>query len=182
MSLTEDDFTEADAGASGDAIEAVLGRLDGIIGLNGVKKHVRSLVAQLQLIQKKKLAGMPAAKGGATMHMIFSGNPGTGKTTVARIVAELLQALGYLKRGHLVETDRAGLVAPYVGQTAIKVQSVVESAIGGMLFVDEAYALVKDSKDSFGREALDTLIKMVEDHRDELVVVFAGFNFDFLNI
>ena len=175
LSLTEADFTEEDTGASGESIDIVLAKLDHVIGLAGVKKHIKSLVAQLQLAQKKKLAGVAGGKVKATMHMVFSGNPGTGKTTIARLVAELLQALGYLKRGHLVETDRAGLVAPYVGQTAIKTQAVVDEAIGGMLFVDEAYALVKDEKDSFGKEALDTLIKLVEDKRDELVVVLAGY-------
>jgi stage V sporulation protein K len=130
----------------------------------------------MQLDQKRRLCGLAAhGKAGQSMHMIFSGNPGTGKTTIGRLVAELLTALGKLPKGHLVETDRAGLVAPYCGQTALKVQEIVRSAIGGMLFVDEAYALVKDPKDTFGKEALDTLIKLVEDHRDDLVVVLAGY-------
>merc|ERR1711966_607129 len=107
---------------------------------------------------------------------IFAGNPGTGKTTVARIVAALLAEMGILSSGHLVEADRASLVAGYVGQTAIKVTNVVKEALGGILFVDEAYTLVQGDKDSFGRGALDTLMKPMEDHRDELVVVFAGYS------
>ena len=178
LSLTKADFDDdGDAGrdANRDA-EGVLRRLDAVIGLRGVKAHVRSLAAQMQLDQKRRLCGLAAhGRAGQSMHMIFSGNPGTGKTTIGRLVAELLTALGKLPKGHLVETDRAGLVAPYCGQTALKVQEIVRSAIGGMLFVDEAYALVKDPKDTFGKEALDTLIKLVEDHRDDLVVVLAGY-------
>ena len=156
--------------------EQVLARLDEVVGLAGVKDHVRALIAQLQLDQERRNAGLPG--GGSrstTLHMIFSGNPGTGKTTVARIIAEVLQSMGILRCGHCVETDRADLVAGYVGQTALKVHEVVQKALGGVLFVDEAYALVKDDKDQFGREALDTLIKLVEDYRDDLVVVLAGY-------
>merc|ERR1711998_215723 len=119
---------------------------------------------------------MGGAGSDMSLHMVFTGNPGTGKTSVARIVAELLSALGVLSRGHLVEVDRSGLVAGYSGQTALKTKAVVESALGGVLFVDEAYALVQESRDSFGKEALDTLIKMVEDHRDNLVVILAGYS------
>jgi AAA+ superfamily predicted ATPase len=176
LCLVEEDFKDAAAEQTEEAVDAALAELDNIVGLAGVKAHMHSLKSMLMLDQKRRAAGM---KGGEPpcLHMIFQGNPGTGKTTVARIVANMLRALGFLRRGHLVETDRSGLVAPYCGQTAIKTTEVVDSALGGMLFVDEAYALVAgDSKDAFGREALDTLIKLVEDHRDNLVVVLAGYN------
>jgi len=145
------------------------------VGLADVKRFVRSLQAQLLLDDQRKKAGLPALSSGS-LHMIFSGNPGTGKTTVARIIAALLAELGLLSSGHLVEADRASLVAGYVGQTAIKVTNLVKEALGGILFVDEAYTLVQGDKDSFGKEALDTLMKLMEDHREEMVVVFAGYS------
>merc|ERR1719247_1766516 len=132
--------------------------------------------AQLKTEVERREAGITAPGSMGTLHMIFTGNPGTGKTTVARIVAELLSAMGLLRKGHLVEADRASLVAGYSGQTALKTRQVVEQAIGGVLFIDEAYALVsEDGRDSFGKEALDTLIKMIEDRRPELVVILAGY-------
>ncbi|KAH8050540.1 ATP binding protein [Aureococcus anophagefferens] len=181
LALTAEDFSADDDGADGEsAVADALKALDGITGLGGVKSHVRALAAQIELDARRRMAGMRGSvrgsRNGTCNHMIFHGNPGTGKTTVARVVAGILRALGQLRRGHLVEVDRSGLVAAYQGQTAIKVNEVVSSALGGMLFVDEAYALVKDPKDTFGREALDALNKQIEDHRDDLVVVLAGYS------
>merc|ERR1711985_229847 len=137
-------------------IRAALSKIEKVVGLEGVKKFIRSLHAQLQTEAERREAGLAVSGGQGNLHMIFTGNPGTGKTTVARIVAELLSAMGLLRKGHLVEADRASLVAGYSGQTALKTRQVVEQAIGGVLFIDEAYALVQGDRDSFGTEALDT--------------------------
>ena len=109
-------------------------------------------------------------------HMVFSGNPGTGKTTIARMLAQLYKAIGVLKKGQLVEVDRSGLIAGYQGQTAIKTQKVIQSAIGGVLFIDEAYALVESDNDTYGKECIATILKAMEDHRDELIVIVAGYD------
>jgi len=174
--LAEEDFSDGMSLSRDQEISVALKKIDDVVGLDGVKKFIRSLHAQLKTEAERRDAGLAISGGAGSLHMIFSGNPGTGKTTVARIVAELLSAMGLLRKGHMVEADRGALVAGYSGQTALKTKAVVDSAMGGVLFIDEAYALVsEDGKDSFGKEALDTLIKMIEDRREDLVVILAGY-------
>lgn len=151
----------------------LLAELDALIGLTPVKAEIHRVADLLRVMQLRRERGLPTTAG--SRHLVFTGNPGTGKTTVARLVAQIYRTLGVVERGHLVETDRSGLVVGFVGQTATKVRAVVESALGGVLLVDEAYALVRGSEADFGREAIDTLVKMVEDHRDDLVVILAGY-------
>ncbi len=148
--------------------------LDSLIGIEAVKERVRSVSNFLQLQRQRQSAGLTTMP--ISLHMAFVGNPGTGKTTVARIVGQILGAMGILSSGHLVETDRSGLVAQYAGQTAVKTQTLCDSARGGVLFIDEAYSLVDSSgDDAFGREAIQSLLKRMEDDREQLVVILAGY-------
>ncbi|MEM9186031.1 MAG: AAA family ATPase [Planctomycetota bacterium] len=156
------------------SVDEALAELDALIGLGGIKHEVRSLANFLRLQQKREAAGLPGTD--ISLHMVFTGNPGTGKTTVARIVGKVFKALGVLAKGHLVETDRSGLVAEYAGQTGPKTNKCVDSALDGMLFIDEAYSLVAErSEDPYGREAAQALLKRAEDDRDRLVVILAGY-------
>ena len=155
------------------ALDEIKAEISELVGLAPVKEYVFGLADNLQVQQRRAAAGMKTAS--LSMHMIFTGNPGTGKTTIARLLAKYLKAIGALKGGQLVEVTRADLVGRYTGHTAPLTNSVIESALGGVLFIDEAYSLYRGEQDSFGLEAIDTLVKGMEDHRDELVVILAGY-------
>ncbi|MFP5318832.1 MAG: AAA family ATPase [Acidimicrobiia bacterium] len=154
-------------------VEEVLAELDGLVGLGPVKAEVK-LVTNLVRVQKlREERDLPVVE--QSRHLVFTGNPGTGKTTVARLLAQIYRSVGAVEKGHLVETDRSGLVAGYVGQTAIKVKEVFTSAIGGILLIDEAHALARGNERDFGHEAIDMIVKLMEDHRDEVVLIVAGY-------
>ncbi len=155
-------------------LDEALAELDGLIGLAPIKHEVRTLANFLKMEQRRGEAGLTVTD--ISLHMVFTGNPGTGKTTVARIIGKIFAAMGVLEKGHLVETDRSGLVAGYAGQTSSKANAKIDEALDGVLFIDEAYSLVaEDGQDPYGNEAVQALLKRAEDDRDRLVVILAGY-------
>jgi hypothetical protein len=154
-------------------IEELLAELDALVGLDHVKTEVRQLTSLLRVQKLRAENELPTVE--TSRHLVFTGNPGTGKTTVARLLSQIYRGLDVVTKGHLVETDRSDLVAGYVGQTATRTRAVLESALGGTLLIDEAYALARGGENDFGREAIDTLVKYMEDHRDDLAIVACGY-------
>ena len=166
--------TQAEQSPETPDLDELLEELDSLVGLDEIKKNVRSLINLAKVRKLREEQGLPTPA--MSLHLVFMGNPGTGKTTVARLIAQLYHAIGVLSKGQLVEVDRSGLVAGFVGQTAIKTDEAVKRALGGVLFIDEAYSLVsKDGENDFGHEAVETILKAMEDNRDDFVVIVAGY-------
>jgi len=164
---------EPETPRSEEELKKVLAEMDELIGMENIKSDVRSLMNFIKIAKIREERGMNKTK--MSYHLVFTGNPGTGKTTIARLIASLYYQIGVLPKGQMVEVDRSQLVAGYVGQTAIKTKKVIEQAMGGVLFIDEAYALADNQEGGFGAEAIETILKAMEDHRDELVVIVAGY-------
>lgn len=158
---------------SNDKIEIILAELEALVGLANVKKIIYEIRAFVQIQKKRASKGLIAQPN--VLHMIFKGNPGTGKTTVARILGKLFKELGVLQKGHLIEIERADLVGEYIGQTAQKTREQVKRSLGGILFIDEAYSLARGGEKDFGKEAIDSLVKAMEDHKDNLILILAGY-------
>lgn len=171
---TEDTDKDAIEKNSEESVEYILTELNELIGLESVKELINEIMAYSEIQSKRMAEGLRTDP--LVMHMIFKGNPGTGKTTVARLLGRLYKAMGILEKGHLIEIERADLVGEYIGHTAIKVKEQVKNAIGGILFIDEAYSLARGGEKDFGKEAIDALVKAMEDYRDNLILILAGYH------